>query len=192
MADMNPTKVVTGTVRLSYANLAEPRSGFEGQPPKFSTVLLIPKDDEKTVAAIRRAQKAALENGKSSTFKGVIPKSWKDTLRDGDEEMDLEANPEYENHWFMNVSAQESRPPVLVDRRREKFSKDEAALEIYSGVYARVSINAFPFSVQGNKGVSFGINAVQKVRDGEAFSGGKVDVDSEFDDLGDEDVDDLI
>ena len=67
MADNNPTKVVTGTVRLSYANLIEARSSFEGQAPKFSTALLIPKDDEKTLDALRRAQRAALENGKSST-----------------------------------------------------------------------------------------------------------------------------
>ena len=42
MANTNPTKVVTGTVRLSYCNLVEPRAGFEGNDPKFSVVLLIP------------------------------------------------------------------------------------------------------------------------------------------------------
>ena len=194
MANTNPTKVVTGTVRLSYCNLVEPRAGFEGNDPKFSVVLLIPKDDEATVSAIKRAQKAALENGKNTTFKGSIPKNWKDTFRDGDEEMDTEEQPEYAGHYFMNVGAQESRPPVLVDRRRNKLSKDEAAEEFYSGMYARVSINAFPFNVQGSKGVSFGINAAQKVRDGEPLGGGKVNVDDEFDDLGDEEMteDDLL
>lgn len=190
MADSNPTKVVTDTVRLSYANLIEPRSSFEGQPPKFSTALLISKDDEKTLSALRRAQKAALENGKSSTFKGSIPKNWSNTLRDGDEEMDTEESPEYAGHYFLNVSAQEARPPVLVNRRREKVTGTEAAELFYSGAYVRASLNAFPFNVSGNKGVSFGINAVQFVRDGEALGGGKVNVESEFDDLGDFDEDD--
>ena len=43
-AKVNGTKVITGKVRLSYANLLEPK-GFEGQEPKYSVVLLIPKDD---------------------------------------------------------------------------------------------------------------------------------------------------
>lgn len=194
MDDNNPTKVVTGTVRLSYANLIEARASFENQPPKFSTALLIPKDDKATLDKLRRAQKAALENGKSSTFKGSIPKNWSDTLRDGDEEMDTEENPEYAGHYFLNVSAQESRPPVLVNRRREKLSKDEAAELFYSGAYVRASLNAFPFNVSGNKGVSFGINAVQFVKDGDSLGGGKVNVESEFDDLGDDfdDEDDLL
>ena len=192
MADINPTKVVTGTVRLSYASLIEPRAVQEGQNPKFSVALLIPKDDEATLGKLRRAQKAALENGKSSTFGGSIPKNWKNTLRDGDEEMDTEENPEYAGCYFLNVSSQESRPPVLVNRRREKLSKDEAAELFYSGAYARVSLNAFPFNTQGNKGVSFGINAAQKMKDGEPLGGGKVNVNDEFDDEGDEEVDDLI
>ena len=193
MADSsNPTKVVTGTVRLSFVNLVEPRVGFVGQAPKYSVLLLIPKEDTKTVEAIKRAQQAALDNGKASTFGGSIPKKWKDTFRDGDEEQDTEQAPEYAGHYFMNVGASEKYPPVLVDQRRQKLSKDDASVAFYSGMYARVSMNAFPFNAQGSKGVSFGINAVQKVRDGEPLSGAVVDVDSDFDDLGDDDVDDLI
>ncbi len=39
----NPTKVVTGIVRLSYANVWEPAS-INGSNPKFSVSLIIPKN----------------------------------------------------------------------------------------------------------------------------------------------------
>ena len=43
------TKVVTGIVRLSYANVWEPAS-INGSKPKYSVSLIIPKGDTKTIA----------------------------------------------------------------------------------------------------------------------------------------------
>ena len=57
--------------------------------------------------------------------------------------------------------------------------------EVYSGCFARVSINAFPYSQQGNKGVSFGLNHVQKLADGD-FLGGRSKAEDDFDAIGDE------
>lgn len=162
----NDTKVVTGKVRLSYVHLFEPYSSFEGVEPKFSTVILVPKTDVATVNAIKTAQRIALENGKSSKFGGTIPKAWKNTFRDGDEEGDLEKNPEYAGHYFMTVS--NKTKPGLVDQAVNPIMDQT---ELYSGCYARVSITAFPFSASGSKGVSFGLNHVQKLADGESLGG---------------------
>jgi hypothetical protein len=160
----NPTKVVTGKVRLSYCHLFEPYSSFDGQPLKYSTVILVPKTDTVTINKIKAAQQAALEIGKSTKFNGSIPKNWKNTFRDGDEEADLEKNPEYEGHYFMTIS--NSTRPGIVDQSVQPIIDQS---EVYSGCYARVSMNAFPFSASGNKGVSFGLNHVQKLADGEPF-----------------------
>ena len=54
----NPTKVVTGVVRLSYANVWEPAS-INGSNPKYSVSLIIPKTDTKTIDAINAAVDAA-------------------------------------------------------------------------------------------------------------------------------------
>jgi hypothetical protein len=162
------TKVITGKVRLAYAHLTEAYkspAAPESAPPKFSTVILIPKTDKKTVAAIQNAQKAALENGKAK-FNGKIPNTWTNTLHDGDEDADLEKNPEYAGHYYMTVS--NNRQPGLVDKSLQPILD---ASELYSGCYARVSINAFAFNTSGNKGVSFGLNNVQKLADGESFTG---------------------
>ena len=41
-------KVLTGEVRLSYANLTTPRAAQQGGEPKYSVTLLIPKSDAAT------------------------------------------------------------------------------------------------------------------------------------------------
>ena len=173
MADL---KVVTGEVRLSYCNLLTPRSAPPstpgGQPgaPKYSCVLLIPKntaDGKRTRAAIVAAQKQALEDGKAK-FGGKVPPKWTDTLHDGDTEADLERNPEYAGMWYISTSANEQYPPNVVDRSLNEILDPS---EIYSGMWARVSMVAFAFNTQGNKGVSFGLRNVQKTRDDEPFGG---------------------
>lgn len=178
----NTTKVITGKCRLSYVHLFEAYSSFEGQDAKFSVVLLIPKTDTKTIAAIKAAQKLALENGKTSKFGGSIPKAWKNTFRDGDEEGDLDKNPEYAGHMFMTVS--NKTRPGIVDQNVQPILD---STEVYSGCYARVSITAFPFSASGSKGVSFGLNHVQKLADGEPLGS----VTKAEDDFGTVEVEDL-
>ena len=49
MANERKTKVITGTVRLSYANIWEPKS-IKGSAAKYSVSLLIPKSDKATLA----------------------------------------------------------------------------------------------------------------------------------------------
>jgi len=181
-----PTKVVTGKVRLSYAHLFEPYSSFENQPAKYSTTILIPKSDVATIKAIKAAQATALEEGKSKKFGGSIPKNWKNTLHDGDEDADLEKNPEYAGHYYMAIS--NNQKPGIVDSNVQPILD---ATEVYSGCYARVSMNAYPFNAQGSKGVSFGLNHVQKLADGEPFGGSAGKAENDFDAVSYED-DDLL
>jgi hypothetical protein len=182
MAQNQDTKVITGKVRLSYVHLFEPYSNQEGQEKKYSVTLLIPKSDKKTVSDLRAAQQTALENGKAKTFGGSIPKVWHDTIHDADEEADLDKNPEMEGHYYMAISSKTK--PGIVDRNRDPI---DDSTEVYSGCYARVSVNAYPYSNSGNKGVSFGLNHVQKLADGE-FLGGRSKAEDDFDAVEDDDV----
>lgn len=177
------TKVITGEVRLSYVHLFEPYSQDEDQDKKYSCAILIPKSDKDTLKKIRRAQKAAAEAGKDAKFNGKIPDNLYTTLRDGDEDADLDRNPEYAGHYFMNVNS--TNPPGIVDRQVRPILDSS---EVYSGCYARVSINAFAYSTKGNKGISFGLNHVQKLRDGD-FLGGRTRAEDDFDALEDDDYD---
>lgn len=180
------TKVVTGKVRLSYVHLFEPYSPNPDQPEKFSCVILIPKSDTKTIKALDDAITAAAENGKDKTFNGKIPANLKTTLHDGDEEADLDRNPEYAGHMYMSVSSKTK--PGIVDKDVQPVLD---ASEVYSGCYARVSIGAFAYNTQGNRGISFGLNHVQKLADGD-FLGGRSKAEDDFEAIEDDAADDLL
>lgn len=167
-------KVVTGEVRLSYVNLFEPKAIAEGQAPKYSTTLLIDKNDKATVKLIQNAI-AEVISSSQDVLKGT--KGLKTPLRDGDEEKD---SLEYENHFFMNASSK--TPPIVVDEDRQEVVNPR---EVYSGCYGRVSMNFFAYNQAGNKGVGVALNAVQKTKDGEALGGGytRASVEEDFGDL---------
>lgn len=181
------TKVVTGEVRLSYVHVFEPFSNDPDQEPRYSVTLLIPKSDKRTLNRLRAAQKAAAELGKSRVFGGSVPGNLKMTLHDGDEEADLEKNPEYEGHMYMAVSSKTR--PGIVDQDVNPILDSE---QVYSGCFARVSINAFAYNTKGNRGISFGLNHVQKTRDGD-YLGGRSRAEDDFEAWGnDEEDEDLI
>jgi hypothetical protein len=175
------TRVTTGKVRLSYVNLLQPRTNEDGENPKYSCVLLIPKTDKATVKAIKAAIEAAKEKDKGR-WNGKIPSNLKITFRDGDEE-DAEDRPELVGHYFMNVSAKNK--PGIVDRNVNPITDAD---EIYSGMYARAAIRAFGYNTNGNKGITFGLDHIQKIADGD-FLGGRTRAEDVFDSFEDEDDD---
>ena len=125
----NETKVVTGVVRLSYANVWEPKS-INGGAEKYSVSLIIPKSDTKTVSAINKAIDAAIEEG-IGKFGGRKPNkgALKLPLRDGDVEKDDEA---YADSFFVNANS--TTAPQIVDQRVQPIMDRS---EVYSGCLAK-------------------------------------------------------
>lgn len=182
-AKRNGTKAIF-LCRLSYSHLDAPWSNIEGGEKKYSVSCIIPKDDKKTIAIIEEAIETAKEEGKAKKWKGSIPKKLTLPLRDGDEEREDLA---YSDSMFMNASSRQKVP--VLNRLKELIDPTEA----YSGCYALVSVNFFPYDSAGNKGIGAGLNSVLKWADGEKLGGG--DGSHDFDDidtgLNDEDLDDL-
>jgi hypothetical protein len=168
-----PTKVITGlNTRLSYVHVWEPAS-INGGPEKYSVSVLIPKDDKKTIAAINQAVDEAITEG-IGKFGGKKPNkaALKLPLRDGDTERDDEA---YKGHYFVNANSKAA--PQVVDRKVQPIIDRD---EIYSGVYARVSLSFYAFNSNGNKGVACGLGNIQKIRDGEMLGGARSRAEDEF------------
>lgn len=165
MPDASPTSVVTGKVRLSYVHVFEPYSQDPEKPGKYSTMILVPKSDRRTIAALRAAEKAAAEAGKSK-FNGRVPTNLSSIIHDGDTEADLEQTPEREGHYYLTVSSKTK--PGLVDANVQPILDPSV---VYSGSYARVALNAYAYNTNGNKGISFGLNHLQFLEDGEPLDG---------------------
>ncbi|MCI6581923.1 MAG: DUF2815 family protein [Oscillospiraceae bacterium] len=164
---VNPTKVVTGECRFSYANLWEPKAMDENSKAKYSVSLIIPKSDTKTIEKIKAAIQAAYDEGKGKLGNGkVVPPltSLKTPLRDGDlERPDDEA---YANSYFINANS--ILAPGIVDADRQAILDHS---EVYSGIYGRASINFYAFKTNTAKGIACGLQNVQKLRDGDPLGG---------------------
>ena len=188
--DADPTRVVLQKVRLSFPHLFQPYSINPDDDPKFSAMLLISKKDKASLRAIRAAEKAAIEKGRNTKFGGKVPPNLATILKDADEDGSAEDYPEREGHFYMSVSANPNRRPAVVDTQVQKIV-DES--EVYSGVYANVSVTAFPYTFGKKKGISFGLNNVQILGYGESLGGGKR-ADEEFEVVDDyeDDDDDLM
>ena len=158
---MNSNEIII-PCRLSYANLFEPKQVNGQGEAKYSTALLIDKDDP-IVAKLQKLINQVKNEG-AAKWGGKIPANLKMPLRDGDEEKPEDDN--YANKFFMNANS--SRQPKLIDQRCQPIMDEE---ELYSGAYANVKVSLFAFNSNGNKGIGCGLVAVQKVKDGEKLAG---------------------
>lgn len=174
------TKVLTGEVRLSYAALTTPRAPQQGGEPKYSVTLLIPKTDAATIANINASIKAAYEDGVSKKWGGAHPTP-KTILHDGDglRENGTPYGDECKGHYVITASTKNKPQVVGIDN----IECELAPSDIYSGMFARVTVNFFPYNTAGSKGVGCGLGNVLKTRDGEPLSGG-ASAASDFEGLG--------
>lgn len=176
-------KVIFGPCRLSYTHVFN-RYNPDGDQAdgKYMTNVLIPKDEKETIAAISKAIDVAKKQAIVSKWGGKEPKKLDMPLRDGDEKDDEN----YEGHLFVN--AKSNTRPGIVDRKKVPIVDEE---EIYSGVWAIVSITFFGYDKNGNRGVACGLNNIMKFKDDEHF-GGRVSAESDFGGVDfDDDDDDL-
>ncbi len=178
-------KISTGKVRLSYANVWEPKPDQSGRE-KFSVSLIIPKGSA-TEAKIKQAIKALREDPEAKQVWGGKTAGIRIPLRDGD--VDREGDPAYENMMFLNANSPASHPPRIVDKNKNEILDHS---EVYSGCYAQAVITLFAYNSNGNKGIGVGLGGIRKLSDGEPLTSALV-TDTDFEDLGDdeEDEDDI-
>lgn len=184
--DFPPTKVMTGKVRFSYANVFTAQAVNGSTDLKYSCSLIIPKTDTATVAAVQKAIAAATADGTKNKWGGKTPSvaafPKMNPLRDGD--VAKPDNPEYAGCWFLGCNSK-TKPGILMVLNGQKIpvtSEDE----FYSGCYGRAVVNFFPFDAKGNKGIGVGLNNLLKTDDGERL-GGKDSAENDFADVEDAD-----
>ena len=170
MANNKATFVVIGPVRLSYANLLRPYAR-DGQEPKYSVTLLVPKSDVGTMQRVNAAIEAATQEGVASKWNGQRPPILATPAHDGDggrPSDGTEFGPECKGHYVMTATCRPPQKPEIVDGNLNPVINET---EIYSGMYARVSLNFFPYNSNGKKGIGCGLGNVQKTGDGEPLGG---------------------
>ncbi|WP_410512073.1 DUF2815 family protein [Paenibacillus sp. BR2-3] len=176
MNQVDVTAVTTGQVRLSFVHLFQPHANQPGQEPKYSTTILIPKTDVATKQRIDAAVQAAFNKGVAATWGGARPPQPKMPIWDGDgvRQNGDAFGPECRGHWVLTASSKQQQ--AIVDANLNPIINQS---EVYSGIFARVNINFFPYSANGNRGVGAGLGPVQKLSDGEPL-GGRISAEQAF------------
>lgn len=179
----NETTAVVQNVRLSYVNVFKPYSNSLEQAPKYSSTILLPKSDLVSKQNLDAAIQAAVQKGLNEKWNGVMPPVVANPIHDGDgvKQDGTPFGDECKGCWVFTASANADRQPQVVDRNVQPILDQS---QIYSGVYANVAINVFPYIHTGKKGVGFGLTHIQKVRDGEVLGGAPVAADKVFNALG--------
>ena len=166
--------IVTPEFRVSFPSVFTPKPGMNpNAKPKYSVSMLFPKTtDLKPIMALVNA--AAV--GKWGPDKAKWPKGLYTPFRDG-------AEKDYDGYdaTVIFATASSTKRPGLVGPDAKTPIID--AGEFYAGCYARAKIDVFAFEAKDpnsgavlKRGVTFGLQHVQKTRDGVEFSrAGKVE-----------------
>ena len=174
-------------VRLSFVHLFEPVDSMSGDRKNYSVQVVIPKAAKDVVALVEREiQKAITDGIGKKMFNKAISESaeFRRCLRDGDKkaaEVDDGSQDYLKGCMFFNASCSEDRPPAVVDNYGKLIIKAD---EVYSGCFALVSVNFYPFK-HGKGGIGAGLNHVMKRGEGERLDG-RESADKAFKDLVDE------
>lgn len=174
---------ITPEVRLTYVSVDEPKANMSGVL-KYSVGILIPKTNKDAIDWFKRQIDAAIEKGiQKGKFNkaGSQNPTFKYPLRDGDAYYEIatddkkDSRASYRGHMF--VSASSNDKPGIVDRYAKPIFEEGA---IYSGVWAMVDCNFFPFNNSGSIGVGCGLNNIMKRRDDDRLDGRSGDATSAF------------
>jgi len=159
------TRVKTGKVRFSYPNLFKARAMQEGQTPKFTVSILIPKTDTVTLDKVKAAIAAAEAAGKAKYGAAFKIKPKDHPLKDGDVEKG--DDPVYKGQMYLSAKSI-TKPAVLDENGQSIISADD----FYAGCYGRSIVDFYPYNVNLNAGVATGLQAVQFTEHGERLAGG--------------------
>lgn len=178
--------------RISYPHVWKPTKTLDGKDV-YQLDLLIPKTDAKQIEAIKKAIALAIDIAKKK-FNGILPGGFKlPQLKDGDaRNAELQAkgkaiDPAYTNHVYF--TARSEQKPEIRNQKNQPVLRES---DVYGGCYCNVAVNIAPYGLKvGSKftGASFFLEAIQKVKDGEAFGVRATPVEALFSEVVDADDD---
>ena len=178
MSNQDPQFAVTGKVRLSFVHVFAPFAAKPGNEPKYSVTILVSKSDIGTMQRISAAIEAATQQGVATKWNNVRPPLILLPVYDGDGVRPSDGMPfsdECKGHWVFTAS--DKNRPEVVDLTLNPILNQT---EVYSGMYARVSVRFFPYVNTGKKGVGCGLRNIQKLEDGEPLGGGRSNAADDF------------
>jgi hypothetical protein len=169
-------KIITPEFRAAFCGLFKataPKENPNGEKKYSIRAVFMPGTDMSALKA--QAAAAASEKWGSS-----IPKTMRSPFRKN-EELDNPIPGVPDDAIVMTFSAKEDRRPGVVDAQLNDIIDDS---ECYSGAWFRAQVRAYGYDQAGNKGVAFGMENVQKLRDDDPLGNGKIPASKAFEAFG--------
>lgn len=176
------TSFVTPVGKASFPNLFKPRHNQMSGKDEFSIDILF--DKKKTDLS---KIKDLLNKVAKDKWGDKMPKFINQPIKDGDGVKPKSGEPydaNYHGHYF--ITLKNTRQPGVVDAQTQPIINPA---DIYGGCFVRCSVKAFAYDRSGNKGVSLGLDHVQKVKDGEPFGAARTSAENVFDVIDDDESD---
>ena len=171
-------KIITPIGQASYPTLFTPRLNEDNGKYYYSVDILF---DKKTDLS---PLKNIIDKVSKEKWGDKIPTFNHPNFKDGDAKRDKNGNEVLAYKGKIYITVKNTRKPGVVDAQTQPILNEE---EIYGGCYIRASLNPFAYDHKMNKGVSLSLTNVQKVKDGEPFSGTpRIAAEDEFDVIDDE------
>ncbi|OCG24200.1 hypothetical protein A9G45_02575 [Gilliamella sp. HK2] len=171
-------KVKLEKVRLAFPKLfkAEQVNG-EGEP-QFSATFIFPKDHPNVKDIENAILQVAKEKwaDKADAILKKVKAELKTCLKDGDLKADLEG---FAGNYFL--SASNKTRPYVINRDKTQLNPDDGVM--YAGCYVYAVIDIWAMDNKFGKRICASLSGVQFFKDGDAFTGGGVASDDDFDDL---------
>jgi len=151
---------MTPEFRVSWPDVFVAKAVNVGDEPKYSITMIFQKETD--ITPLKQLVAGVLIE-KFGPDRAKWPPKLRLPFRKGEEKDTDGFGP---NTIFCRASSK--MKPGLVDHNVQPIIQ---AGEFYGGCYAKATINAFYYDKRGNVGVSFGLQNIQKTRDGEHLSG---------------------
>lgn len=164
--------ILTPYFRAGFISVFKPsKPANSNQDPKYSIRALFPPNTDLS------ALKKAAEQVAKAKWPAGVPKTMRSPFR-RNEELENPV-PGIGDDWIvMTFSAPADRRPGIVDAKLQDIIDE---VEVYPGAWYRAQVNPFAYEQQGNKGVSFGLVNVQKIKNDEPLGSGRVPANKAFD-----------
>jgi len=177
-------------VRLSFPQLATPKTPEGGGTAKYSADFLLLSDDPQHAKFVALAQQlAAAKWGEKAAL--ILPMIYQDRrLRcfgSGDEKINKKTIKPYDGYGGMlYISASKDRMPQMIDSTgagidpNNTLACQNEARKMYGGCYVNAVVKPWIQDNQFGRGVRGDLVAVQFLRDGDPFGEGVTDVSAQF------------
>ncbi len=157
---------VTPIFRVSYPNVFKPKFNSLSKKEEFSLQALFKKGEDMNGMKLAAAEACMKKWGADKT---KWPSNMKNPFRDQADRIKNGVLPDGLEAGAIYCTFKSDSQPAIRDAANVSFVTEPA--KFYAGCYARASVYALAYDVNGGRGVTFLLNHLQFARDGEPFSG---------------------